>query len=156
MVWYFHLFQNFPQFVVIHTVKGFSIVNKTEGDVFLKLSCFFDDPTNVGSLISGSPQTMNLIRRCYNISLKYNSYIIYIEVKKNKKPKKLLLLFFCLGHLPILVLHILFCGSEFLSDSISIHPEEPSLWYHIKQIYWQRIMAVFFYMKMASFCLVFE
>ena len=54
MVWYSHLFQNFLQFVVIHTVKGFAIVNKGEVDVFLKLSCFFDDPTDVGNLISGS------------------------------------------------------------------------------------------------------
>ena len=54
MVWYSHLLNNFPQFVVIHTVKGFSIVNKAEVDVFLELSCFFDDPTDVGNLISGS------------------------------------------------------------------------------------------------------
>ena len=54
MVWYSHLFQNFPQFIVIHTVKGFGIVNKTERDVFLELSCFFDDPADVGNLISGS------------------------------------------------------------------------------------------------------
>ena len=54
MVWYFHLFQNFPQFIVIHTVKGFGIVNKAEIDVFLELSCFFNDPADVGSLISGS------------------------------------------------------------------------------------------------------
>ena len=54
MVWYSYLFQNFPQFVVIHTVKGFGIVNKAELDVFLKLSCFFDDPADVGNLISGS------------------------------------------------------------------------------------------------------
>ena len=54
MVWYSHLFKNFPQFVVIQTVKGFGIVNKTEIDVFLELSCFFDDPTDVGNLISGS------------------------------------------------------------------------------------------------------
>ena len=54
VVWYFHLFQNFPQFVVIHTVKGFGIVNKAEIDVFQELSCFFDDPTDVGNLISGS------------------------------------------------------------------------------------------------------
>ena len=55
MVWYSHLFQNFPQFIVIHTVKGFSIVNKAELDVFLELSQFFDDPRDVGNLISGSP-----------------------------------------------------------------------------------------------------
>ena len=54
MVGYSHLFQNFPQFVVIHTVKGFGIVNKAEIDVFLELSCFFDGPMYVGNLISGS------------------------------------------------------------------------------------------------------
>ena len=52
MVWYPHLFQNFPQFTMIHTVNGFGIVNKA--DVFLELSCFFDDPMDVGELISGS------------------------------------------------------------------------------------------------------
>ena len=54
MVWYSHLFQNFPQFVVIDTVKGFNIVNKAEVDVFLELSCFLSDPMDVGNLISGS------------------------------------------------------------------------------------------------------
>ena len=54
MVWYSHLIQNFPQFIVIHTVKGFGIVNKAEIDVFLELSCFFDDPADVGNLTSGS------------------------------------------------------------------------------------------------------
>ena len=54
MVWYSHLFKNFPQFVVTHTVKGFGIVNKAEVDVFLELSCFIDDPTDVGNFISGS------------------------------------------------------------------------------------------------------
>ena len=54
VVWYSHLSQNFPQFIVIHTVKGFGIVNKAEIDVFLELSCFFNDPTDVGNLISGS------------------------------------------------------------------------------------------------------
>ena len=54
MVWYSHLFQNFPQFIVIHTVKGFDIVNKSEIDVFLEFSCCFDDPADVGNLISGS------------------------------------------------------------------------------------------------------
>ena len=54
MVWYSHLVQNFPQFIVIHTVKGFGIVNKAEIDVFLELFYFFDDPKDVGSLISGS------------------------------------------------------------------------------------------------------
>ena len=54
MVWYSHLLKNFPQFVVIHTVKGFGIVNKAEIDVFMELSCFFNDPADVGNLISGS------------------------------------------------------------------------------------------------------
>ena len=54
MVWYSHLFKNFPQFVVIHTVKGFSIVNEAEVGVFLEFSCFFYDPVDVGNLISGS------------------------------------------------------------------------------------------------------
>ena len=54
VVWCSHLFKNFPQFVVIHTVQGFGIVNKAEVDVFLEFSCFLDDPTDVGNLISGS------------------------------------------------------------------------------------------------------
>ena len=54
MVWYSHLLRNFPQFIVIHTVKGFGTVSKAEIDVFLELSCFFNDPLDVGNLISGS------------------------------------------------------------------------------------------------------
>ena len=54
VIWYSYLFKNFPQFVVIHTVKDFGIVNKAEVDVFLELSCFFDDLVDVGTLISGS------------------------------------------------------------------------------------------------------
>ena len=54
MVWYTDLLKNFPQFIVIHTVKGFGIVNKAEIDDFLELSCFFDDPVDVGNLMSGS------------------------------------------------------------------------------------------------------
>ena len=54
MVWYSHLFKNFPQFVVIHTAKDFSIVNEAEVDIFLEFSCFFNDATDVGNLISGS------------------------------------------------------------------------------------------------------
>ena len=54
MVWYSHLLKNFPQFVVIHTIKGFGIVNKAEVDVLLELSCFSDDPTDVGNLIASS------------------------------------------------------------------------------------------------------
>ena len=54
VVWYSRLSQNFPQFIVIHTVEGFGVVNKAEIDVFLELSCFFDDPADIGNLISGS------------------------------------------------------------------------------------------------------
>ena len=54
MVWYSHLLNNFPQFVVVHIIKGFGIVNKAEIDVYLELSCLFDDSTDVGNLISGS------------------------------------------------------------------------------------------------------
>ena len=54
VVWYSHLFQNFPQLVMIHTIKAFGIVNKAEVDIFLELSCFFDDPVDAGNLISGS------------------------------------------------------------------------------------------------------
>ena len=54
MAWYSHLLKNFPQFIVIHTIKGFGTVNKAEVEVFLELSCFFDDPADVGNLISSS------------------------------------------------------------------------------------------------------
>ena len=64
MVWYANLFQNFPQFIVIHTVKGFGIVKKAEIDVFLELSCFFDDSADVGYLISGSSA---FSKTCLNI-----------------------------------------------------------------------------------------
>ena len=74
MVWYVHLFQNFPQFIVIHTVEGFGIVNKAEIDVFLELSCFFDDPVDVGNLISGSSDfsktSLNIWKLMVHILLK--------------------------------------------------------------------------------------
>ena len=74
MVWYSHLFQNYPQFIVIHTVKGFGIVNKAEIDVFLELSCFFNDPTDVGNLISGSSAfskyTLNVWKFIVHVLLK--------------------------------------------------------------------------------------
>ena len=75
MVWYSHLFQNFPQFVVVHTVKGLGIVNKAEIDVFLKLSCFFNDPTDVGNLISGSSAfskySLNIWKFTVHVLLKF-------------------------------------------------------------------------------------
>ena len=74
MVWYSHLLKNFPEFVVIHTVNGFSVVNKAEVDVFLELSCFFDDPMDVGNLISGSsafPKTsLNIWKFTVHVLLK--------------------------------------------------------------------------------------
>ena len=66
---YSHLFQNFPQFVVIHTVKGFGIVNKAEIDVFLELSCFFNDPADVGNLISGSSAFSKTSLNIWNFSV---------------------------------------------------------------------------------------
>ena len=74
MVWYSHLFQNFPQVIVIHTVKGFGIVNKAEIDVFLELSCFSDDLADVGNLISGSSAfsktSLNIREFTFHILLK--------------------------------------------------------------------------------------
>ena len=69
MVWYSNLFQNFPEFVVIHTVKGFGIVNKAEVDVFLELFCFFDDPADVGNFISGSSGFSKCSLNIWNFSV---------------------------------------------------------------------------------------
>ena len=74
MVWYFHLFQNFPQCIVIRTVKGFVIVNKAEIDVFLELSCFFHDPADVGNLISGSSAFSKT-------SLKIREFTVHVLLK---------------------------------------------------------------------------
>ena len=70
MVWYSHLFQNFPQFIVTHTVKGFGIVNKAEMDAFLELSCIFDDPTDVGNLIRKGRGTRERMIRAEKTSAK--------------------------------------------------------------------------------------
>ena len=74
MVWYFHLFRNFPQFVVIHTVKGFRVINEAEIDVFLEFSCFFYDPTDASNLISGSStfskSSLNIWKFSVHIPLK--------------------------------------------------------------------------------------
>ena len=74
MVWYSHLFQNFSQFLVIHTVKGFGIVNKVEVDVFLELSCFFHGPVDVDNLISGSSAFSK-------ISLNIWNFMVHILLK---------------------------------------------------------------------------
>ena len=74
MVWYSHLFKDFPQFVVIHTVKGFSVINEAEVDVYLEFSCFFYDPMDVGNLISGSSifskTNLNMWKFTVNVLLK--------------------------------------------------------------------------------------
>ena len=75
MVWYSYLFQNFPQFIVIHTVKSFGIVNKAEIDVFLELSCLFYDPVDAGNLISGSSafskSSLNIWKFTIHVLLKW-------------------------------------------------------------------------------------
>ena len=90
VVWYSHLLKNFPQFVVIHTVKGFGIVNKVEVDVFLELSCFFNDPTDVGILISCSSAfsktSLNIWKFTIHVLLKpglenFERYFASIEMK---------------------------------------------------------------------------
>ena len=84
MVWYSHLLKNFPQFVVISTVKGFGIVKKAEVDVLLELSCFFDDPTDVGNLISGSStfskSSLNIWKFLVHVLLKLGNVCVYIGV----------------------------------------------------------------------------
>ena len=74
MVWYSHLLKNFPQFVVIHTVKGFGVINKKGVDVFLELSCFFGNPKDVGNLIPGSlafsKSTLNIWKFTVHVLLK--------------------------------------------------------------------------------------
>ena len=76
MVWYSHLLKNFPQFMVIHTVKGFGIINEVEIDVFLELSCFFDNPTDDGNLISGfsafSKTSLNIWKFMVHVLLKFD------------------------------------------------------------------------------------
>jgi len=74
VVWYSHLLKNFPQFVVIHIVKGFGTINKTEVDIFLELSCFFDEPVDVGNLICGSPAFSKS-------SLNFWKFTIYVLLK---------------------------------------------------------------------------
>ena len=107
VVWYSHLFQNLPQFIVIHTVKGFGIVNKAEIDVFLELSCFFNDLADVGNLISGSSafsktslnmdkvlknailkkqnEITKIIKNIYEIYFKKSFFCKVIVGHKNKK-----------------------------------------------------------------------
>ena len=84
VVWYSHLLKNFPQLIVIHTIKGFGIVNKAEIDIFLELSCFFDDPADVGNLISGSSAfsktSLNIWKFTYCLSLAWRILSITLLV----------------------------------------------------------------------------
>ena len=74
VVWYYHFFQNFPQFIVIHTDEGFGLVNKTEIDDFLELSCFFNDPVDIDNLISGSSAFSKT-------SLKIWKFLVHVSLK---------------------------------------------------------------------------
>ena len=89
VVWYSHLLKNFPQFIVIHTVKGFGIVQKAEVDDFLELSCFFDDPADVGNLISGSSAfsktSLNIWKFMVPILLKLAWRILSITLLASEK-----------------------------------------------------------------------
>ena len=84
VVWYSHLLKNFPHFVVIHTVKGFGIVNKAEVDIFLELSRFFSDPTDAGNLISGSAAfsktSLNIWKFMVHVLLKFGRRILIITL----------------------------------------------------------------------------
>ena len=81
MVWYSHLFQNFPQFIVIHTIKGFGVVNKADVDVFLDFSCFFYDPTDVGNLITSSVLQNLLLCHVFHIAI--YSFAEFLNEKVN-------------------------------------------------------------------------
>ena len=91
MVWYSHLFQNFPQFIVIYTVKGFGIVSKAEVDVFLEPSCFFSDLTDVGNLISGSSafskSSLNIWKFTVHVLLEIRGEITPERMKRQGQSK---------------------------------------------------------------------
>ena len=102
VVWYSHLFQNFPQFVVIHTVKGFDVINKAEVDIFLEFSCFFDHPVDVGNLISGSSAfsktSLNIWRFKYHWSMAWRILSITLpECEMSALCSSLSILWHCLS-----------------------------------------------------------
>ena len=110
VIWYSHLFQNFPQFVVIHTVKGFCLVNKANVDVFLELSCFFDDPMDVGNLISGS---FALSKSIFHLPVFSPMYLpphsLHFWKNNNDNKTKPNLLFLCLVTSPCIYVSLLRC-----------------------------------------------
>ena len=91
MIWYSYLFQNFPQLIVIHTVKGFGIVSKAEIDPFLELACFFNDPTDVGNLISGSSasskSSLNTWKFMVHVLLKSGLENFELYLEKGEEPE---------------------------------------------------------------------
>ena len=106
MVWYSYLFQNFQQFIVIHTVKGFGVFNKAEIDVFLELSYFFDDPTDIGNLISGfsafSKSSLNIWEFTVHVLLKpglenFEHYLLACEMSAIVPEHSLVLPFLGIG-----------------------------------------------------------
>ena len=101
MVWYSHLLKNFPQFAVIHTVKGFGVVNKAETDVFLELSCFFDDPVDVGNLVSGSSA---FSKTSLNI-WKFMVHILLKPVLENKDALRILVFLWSFSSLSLNIIY---------------------------------------------------
>ena len=87
MVWYSHLLKNFPQFVVIHTVKGFSIVNEAEIDILLEFSCFFYDPTDVGSMISESSAFSKFSKLGFNSMCTMSFQMFKLDLEKVEGPE---------------------------------------------------------------------
>ena len=129
MVWYSHLLQNFPQFVVIHTVKGFGIVNKAV-DVFLELFCFFDDPADVGNSISGSSafskSSLNIWKFTVHIMLKpglenfehyFTTFPLSIKCAPRRTSWALMSVFPSLQLLKVLILYFQFTARPILTHS---------------------------------------
>ena len=120
VVWYSHLFQNFPQFIVIHTVKGFGVVNKAEVDVFLEFSCFFDNPVDTGNLIIGSSAfsktSLNIWKFLVHVLLKpglenFEHYFTSVWDECNCAVFKVIIKYWS---------YYLFCPPHFLLDSLWI------------------------------------
>ena len=123
MVWYSHLFQNFPQFIVIITVKGFGIVNKAEIDVFLELSCFFDDPADVGNLISGSSAFSETSLNIWKFTVHHSWGLLKLISTESVMPSNHLIL--C--H-PLLLPPSVFSQHQGLSNESVLYMRWPKYW----------------------------
>ena len=121
MVWYSQLFQNFPQFIVIHTVKGFGIVNKAEIDAFLELSCIFDDSADVGNLVSGSSAF-------YKTSLNIRRFMVHVF----------------LDHIIVLYFNYFNTANKFFIDFITYHNKYE---YNFQTFSWH----LFFHSKLLNY-----